>query len=68
MCKLCSVWECMNDLIVNLWKASGICTQSRRQTPKSMTQSMTISKTYESSGDAVSEPSRRWSCGSVQYR
>jgi hypothetical protein len=58
----------ISDLIVNLWKASGICTQSRRRTPKSMTQSVTVSETYESSGDAVSEPSRRRSCGSVQYR
>jgi hypothetical protein len=49
----------MSDLIVNLWKASGICTQSRRRTPKSMTQSVTTSETYESSDDAVSEPSRR---------
>jgi hypothetical protein len=55
----------MSDFSVDLWKASGICTQSRHRTPKSMTQSVTVSETYESSGDAVSEPSRRRSCGSV---
>jgi hypothetical protein len=67
-CKLCGVMKSMSDFVVNLWKASGICTQSRRRTPKSMTQSVTTSETYESSDDAVSEPSRRRSCGSVQYR
>ena len=30
-CKLCSVRNCMSDLIVNLWKSSGINTWSRWQ-------------------------------------
>ena len=50
ICKLCSVRNCMSDLIVNLWKTSGIYIHESRL---SLWLISTVYEVYEGSADAA---------------